>query len=79
MSLIALQGGGGERPLVATPNQTMQKLQVSRSTLYALLNSNPPELDSYTEGRSRRITLESIDAYIKRRLAAEAQRRGRVA
>jgi helix-turn-helix protein len=68
-----------DAPLVATPNQAMKKLQIARAKLYELINSDPPELQSYTEGRSRRITVESIDAYIKRRLAAEARRRGRVA
>jgi len=71
------QGIASEAPLVASPNQTMKALLVSRSTLYTLLNAG--ELESYTEGRSRRITVESINAYVKRRLAAEATRRGRVA
>ena len=72
MNTIALQDTDG--PLVATPNQAMQKLLVSRATLYGLLNSG--ELESYTEGRSRRITVESINAYVRRRLATEAARRG---
>lgn len=37
------------------------------------------ELETYTEGRSRRITVKSINDYIDRRLAAEAVRRGRAA
>jgi Helix-turn-helix domain len=79
MSLTLLQTGESDGALVATPNEAMQKLRIGRAKLYELLNSDPPELDSYTDGRSRRITLVSIDAYIMRRLAAEAQRRGRVA
>ncbi len=71
------QGFTSEVPLVASPNQAMKALLVSRSTLYALINDG--ELESYTEGRSRRITVESIAAYVKRRLAAEATRRGRAA
>jgi excisionase family DNA binding protein len=66
-----------EAPLVASPNQTMRAIQVSRKKLYELINSG--ELDSYTEGRSRRITIKSINEYIERRLAAEAARRGRAA
>jgi excisionase family DNA binding protein len=62
-----------ETPLVASPNQAMKALLVSRATLYTLLNAG--ELESYTEGRSRRITVESIASYVKRRLAAEAERR----
>jgi excisionase family DNA binding protein len=64
-----------ETPLVALPNQVMKALMISRATLYALINAG--ELESYTEGRSRRITVESIDAYVRRRLAQEAKRRER--
>jgi excisionase family DNA binding protein len=51
----------------------MKALMVSRATLYALINAG--DLESYTQGRSRRITVESINAYVKRRLAEEAKRR----
>jgi excisionase family DNA binding protein len=63
-------------PVVATPNQAIQRLQVSRATLYELINNG--DLESYTEGRSRRILVQSMDRYIQRRLAEEAKRRGRV-
>lgn len=59
--------------LVATPNQAMKALVVGRSTLYSLINAG--ELESYTEGRSRRILVSSIHAYIERRLASEAEKR----
>lgn len=72
-----LQAIALEAPIVASPNQAMKALLVSRSTLYELINRG--ELESYTEGRSRRITVSSIEAYVKRRLAAEAARRGRSA
>jgi excisionase family DNA binding protein len=72
-----LQATTLEAPLVASPNQAMKALMVSRSTLYSLINEG--QLESYTEGRSRRITVESISAYVKRRLAEEAARRGRAA
>jgi excisionase family DNA binding protein len=71
------QGIAVEAPLVASPNQTMKALLVSRATLYALINTG--ELESYTEGRARRITVESIASYMKRRLAAEAARRSQKA
>jgi excisionase family DNA binding protein len=61
-------------PLVTSPNEAMKALLVSRETLYRLINSG--ELESYTERRARRITVRSINSYIERRLAAEAQRRG---
>jgi excisionase family DNA binding protein len=63
-----------DTPLVVSPNQAMKALLVSRATLYGLINAG--ELESYTEGRSRRITVESINAYVRRRLAEEAKRRG---
>lgn len=66
-----------EAPLVASPNQTMRAIQVSRKKLYELINRG--ELESYTEGKSRRITVKSINEYIERRLAAEAARRDRAA
>lgn len=37
-----------EAPLVASPNQTMRAIQVSRKKLYELINTS--ELESYTEG-----------------------------
>jgi excisionase family DNA binding protein len=66
-----------EAPLVASPNQAMRAIQVSRRKLYELINTG--ELESYTEGKSRRITVKSINDYIERRLAAEVVRRGRTA
>jgi len=66
-----------EAPLVASPNQAMRAIQVSRKKLYELINTG--ELESYTEDKSRRITVKSINDYIERRLAAEAVRRGRAA
>ena len=66
-----------EAPLVASPNQAMRAIQVSRKKLYELINTG--ELESYTEGRSRRISVKSINDYIERRLEAEAVRRGRAA
>ena len=66
-----------EAPLVASPNQAMLAIQVSRKKLYELINAG--ELDSYTEGKSRRIIVKSIGAYVERRLAAEAARRSRTA
>jgi excisionase family DNA binding protein len=55
----------------------MKALMVSRATLYGLINAG--ELESYTEGRSRRITVESINTYVRRRLAEEAKRRASAA
>jgi len=66
--------GEGERGVVATVNETMFALKVGRAKLYELLRSKA--LDSYREGASRKITWSSIEAYVQRRLAEEAKRRG---
>jgi hypothetical protein len=67
---------GPNGSLVATPNQTMIFIGVGRAKLYELINSN--EIESYVEGSARKILWPSIHDYVKRRLAAEAVRRGRV-
>jgi excisionase family DNA binding protein len=77
VSLMSPNSVALEVPLVASPNQAMTAIQVSRKKLYELINTG--ELESYTEGKSRRITVKSINEYIERRLAAEAARRGRAA
>jgi excisionase family DNA binding protein len=59
---------GGLAALVASPNTAMRLLDCSREKLYKLINSG--ELDSYCEGRSRKITVVSIHALVERRLAA---------
>jgi excisionase family DNA binding protein len=52
-----------DAPLVASPKQAMKAIQVSRKKLYELINTG--ELESYTEGKSRRITVKSINDYIE--------------
>ena len=68
---------GPNGSFVATPNDTMIFIGVGRAKLYELINAN--ELESYVEGSSRKILWPSIHAYVKRRLAAEAARRGHAA
>jgi hypothetical protein len=68
---------GPKGSLVASPNETMTYIDVGRAKLYELLKNN--ELESYLEGSARKILWQSIHAYVKRRLAAEAARRGRAA
>jgi hypothetical protein len=55
----------------------MTYLGVGRAKLYELINAN--ELESYLESSSRKILWPSIHAYVKRRLVAEAARRGHAA
>lgn len=61
--------------LVASVKETMLALKIARAKTYELLNSG--ELESYLEGASRKVTWRSIDAYVKRRLEGEAERRNR--
>ncbi len=64
-------------PLVASVNESMAALQIGRARIYELINSS--ELESYLDGSARKILWSSIHSYIQRRLAAEAERRGRAA
>jgi hypothetical protein len=48
-------------------------LDCGNTQLYALMNSG--ELDSVWLGRSRKVTVESIQRLVARRLAAAAERR----
>jgi hypothetical protein len=56
---------GGER-LVVSPRRAQFLLETGRTRLYELLAAG--ELDSYHDGRSRKITMESIHRLIERRL-----------
>jgi excisionase family DNA binding protein len=68
---------GPNGSFVASPNEAMTYLGIGREKLYQLLNDN--KLESYREGTARKITWPSIRALVKRRLAAEAARRGKAA
>lgn len=56
------------QPLVVSPQTAEQMLQCGHTRVYELLNAG--ELTSFKDGTSRRITVESIHAYIARKLAA---------
>jgi hypothetical protein len=71
-------------PLIVKPQEARRMLACSNTRLYELLAER--ELDSFLDGRSRKITVESIRRYIVRRLAstdnsvstkAQPRRRGR--
>jgi hypothetical protein len=70
-------------PLVVKPREARCMLACGNTRLYELLAAK--ELDSFLDGRSRKITVESIRRYIARRLATavgppkdtEPRRRGR--
>jgi excisionase family DNA binding protein len=57
-----------DAPLVMSPNSAMRMLNCGRTRLYELIEAN--ELESYLDGRSRKITVASIREYVARRLAA---------
>ena len=52
--------------LVVRPAEAERLLDISHKTLYRLMNSG--ELQSFVVGRSRRIPMASIRAYIEARL-----------
>jgi hypothetical protein len=55
-------------PLVVKPKRAWVMLDCSNTRGYELLASG--ELDSFLDGRSRKITVESIHRYVSRRLGA---------
>jgi hypothetical protein len=57
-------GLGDDERLVVSPRRARQMLVVGNTRFYELL----PELDSYLDGRSRKITVASIRRYIAKRL-----------
>jgi site-specific recombinase XerC len=63
-------GLGDADRLVVSPRQAWHMLGIGNTRGYELLAAG--ELDSYLEGRARRITVESIRAHIARGLAAES-------
>ncbi len=62
-------------PLVVKPKAAWRMLSISNTRGYELLATG--ELESFKDGRSRKITVASIKALIARRLAAaNSKRRG---
>jgi hypothetical protein len=57
-----------DKPLAVPPREAWRLLSVGNTRGYELLKAD--ELETYTEGRARRITMRSIEAYFERRLAA---------
>ena len=56
-------------PLAVSPRQACLLLGVGNTRLYALLSAG--ELETYRDGRMRRVTMRSIRARIARLLASE--------
>jgi hypothetical protein len=56
------------KPLIVSPEGARQLLGgCSRAAVYDLIKSG--QIESYSEGKARRITVSSIEAYIQRRVA----------
>jgi excisionase family DNA binding protein len=58
---------GDEGKLVVSPKRAADLLDIGITTLYQLIASG--EIDSYKEGKSRKITVCSIRARVDRQLA----------
>jgi excisionase family DNA binding protein len=55
-------------PLVVRPMQACALLSIGLTRCYELMNAG--ELQSFKDGKSRKITVSSINAYIDRRMGA---------
>jgi excisionase family DNA binding protein len=58
--------------LAVSPLEAARLLSIGLSRLYRLLRAG--ELESFACGRARRVTVQSIEAYIARRIAADSAR-----
>ena len=65
---ICSDGSSDPAPLVVKPKAAWKMLACSNTRGYELLAAG--ELDSFLDGRSRKITVDSIHRLIARRLAA---------
>ena len=59
------------RRLVTNVDDACEMLDCSKDTLYGLLNSGA--IESYLEGRFRKVFIASIEAHVARRLAESKQ------
>jgi hypothetical protein len=67
MSILCTNPGDNER-LVVRPRRAIHLLDCGNTRLYELMAAG--ELDSFLDGRSRKITVESIYRYIAKRLSS---------
>jgi excisionase family DNA binding protein len=58
-------------PLVVKPRGACELLDCGVTRIYELIADG--ELESFLDGRSRKITVKSIERYIERRLAASKE------
>jgi hypothetical protein len=64
--------GSDEQRLVVSPRRAQHMLDCGRTRVYELIGNG--ELDSFLDGRSRKITVESIHRYIERRLTQDGSK-----
>jgi hypothetical protein len=62
---------GEDEPLVVSPRRARRMLDCGNTRLYELIAAR--ELETYKDGKSRKITVRSIKAYIARCLEASAE------
>jgi hypothetical protein len=62
-------------PLVVRPKCARRMLNCGQTRLYELIAAR--KLDSFLDGRSRKITVESIYRYVRRRLEETESGRGK--
>lgn len=67
--------GRAVEPLLVSPREAWRMLGCGNTHGYALLNAG--EFESFLDGRSRKITVDSIHQYIARQLAAAGATGGR--
>jgi hypothetical protein len=72
MSIHSTGLGHGEA-LVVSPSRARAMLDIGQTRLYELLATK--ELESFKDGKSRKITVKSIHGYIDRLLAAAQEER----
>jgi hypothetical protein len=71
MQSIGSTGLGDDERLVVSPKRAQAMLDIGPTKLYELIAKK--ELDTYLEGSSRKITLDSIHRRVKRLLAQQAR------
>jgi hypothetical protein len=62
---------GKDEPLVVSPRRARLMLDLGNTRLYELIAAR--ELDTFKDGKSRKITVASIRAYIARKIEASRQ------
>ena len=69
MSILSADPPRDAAPLLVKPADAARMLGCGRTRIYELVNAG--EIDSFRDGRSRKIIVASIHAYVARRLAAD--------